>query len=166
MMETDVLKPFLLSLAAAAALVPAALAAPMTPDEAARILREAGDTDVTVTWVSDRAARIDANRGGLYYSVRMFACDAQKACSGAMMFATFAEPGTLDLSVYERNNRYNDSYPYGRGFLLEPAEPDGTYTIGFDYALDISEEASFGPDDVELFFGALGVYVSHMEGDD
>ena len=162
-MEIHVLKPVLLSLAAAALLAPVALAAPMTPEVAADVLRNAGDTDVTVTWVSDAAARIDSNREGIYYSVRLFGCDETKTCSGAMVFATYAEPGALDLSVYERNNQYNDSYPFGRGFLLPSENNDGTYTIGLDYTIDLSGEAVLDDGDIELFFGALDAYVSHME---
>ena len=157
------LKPVLISLAAVLTLAPAALAAPVAPETAAEMMRNAGDTDVNVTWVSDGAARIDAARDGVYYSVRMFACDEAKLCSGAMVFATFAEPGSLDLSVYERNNAFNDSYPYGRGFLLTSKEEDGTYTIGLDYSIDLSAEAEFGSDDIELFFGILDAYVRHME---
>jgi len=158
-----VLKPVLISLAAALTLAPAALATPMTPEAAATIMRDAGDTDVVVNWVTESAARIDAARDGIYYSVRLFGCDEQKVCSGVMMFATYAEPGTLDLSVYERNNEYNDSYPYGRGFLLPSNDGDGTYTIGLDYAIDISGEAELGNDDIDLFFGILDAYVRHME---
>ena len=160
------LKPVLISLAAAFALAPAALAAPMTPDAVADVLRDAGDTDVTVTWVSDKVARVDSNRDGLYYSVRLFGCDEQKSCIGVMTFATYAEPGTLDLSVYQRNNQYNDSYPFGRGFVMAPEENDGTYTIGLDYTLDIANETTFDKDDVDLFFDALNAYVIHMESTD
>lgn len=166
-MEMTLLKPVLISLALAGAVcVPAALAAPMTPEAAADVLRNAGDTDVNVTWVSDTAARIDSNKDGIYYSVRLFACDEQKSCSGAMIFATYAEPGTLDLSVHERNNAFNDSYPFGRGFVLAPEENDGTYTIGLDYSIDISDEANFDNGDVDLFFTALDAYVTHMESTD
>lgn len=160
------LKPFLISLAAAVALAPAALAAPTTPEAAAEVLRAAGDTDVNVTWVSETAARVDSNRGGIYYSARLFGCNETKACTGVMLFATYAEPGSLDLSVYERNNDYNDSYPFGRGFVLAPEEDDGTYTIGLDYSIDLTEEAEFGDDDVDLFFSLLDVYLSHMEGEE
>lgn len=157
------LKPVLISLAAALTLAPAALAKPMTPETAAAMMRDAGDTDVTINSTTETAFRIDAARDGVYYSVRLFGCDAQKACSGAMMFATFAEPGALNLSVYERNNEYNDSYPYGRGFLLPSNDGGATYTIGLDYAIDISGEAELGNDDIDLFFGILDAYVRHME---
>lgn len=162
-METDVLKPALISLAAALMFAPAALAAPITPEAAADVLRAAGDAEVTVDRVSDTAARIDANRQGVFYSVRLFGCDETKACEGVMIFATYAEPGALDLSVYERNNEFNDTYPFGRGFLLPGQENDGTYTIGLDYSIDIGGEANFDNADIDLFFGALDAYVTHME---
>jgi hypothetical protein len=162
-MEMNVLKPALISLAAALTLAPAALAAPITPEAAAEVLRAAGDTEVTVNDAGDTAVRIDANRGGVFYSVRLFSCDEARSCVGVMIFATYAEPGALDLSVYERNNQYNDSFPFGRGFLLPGEEGDGTYTIGLDYSLDIGGEANFDNDDVDLFFGALDAYVTHME---
>jgi len=162
-METNVLKPALISLAAVLALAPAALAAPITPEAAADVLRAAGDTDVVVNEASDSSVRIDASRDGIFYSVRLFGCDETSTCEGVMIFATYAEPGALDLSVYERNNLYNDSFPFGRGFLLPGDEGDGTYTIGLDYSIDLGGEAVFDNSDVELFFGALGAYVVHME---
>lgn len=165
-METNVLKPVLTCLAAAAILVPAASATPMTPDAVAGVLRDAGDTDVNITWTTGTTARIDSNRSGTFYSVRLFGCNEQKACTGAMLFATYAEPGTLDLSVFERNNQYNDSYPFGRGFVLKPETADGTYTIGLDYSLDLNGETVLDNEDVELFFTLLDAYVAHMESTD
>jgi len=147
--------------AAAALLALPGLAWPISPENAGTVLTRADSEDVNVVWLNDQAARIDAKRGDYQYSVRIMDCDETKACATAMIFATFEMTGTPDFAMYEKTNLFNDSFPYGRAFIL-PRADNQSYAVGVDYSLDLRNEANFDVEDVSKFMSILGAYIDHM----
>jgi len=146
---------------AAFAMAVPALAWPIAPENAGKVLTNAGSEEVEVTWLGDDVARVDAKQGEYYYSVRLMNCDESKMCNSAMFFATFTMSGSPDLAMYEQTNLYNDSYPFGRAFIL-PSGDGESYGIGVDYGLDLQNEHNFDAEDLKMFEDILTSYAAHM----
>ncbi|KCZ51195.1 YbjN domain-containing protein [Hyphomonas pacifica] len=142
-----------------------AFAWPIAPENAGKVLTNAGSEEVEVTWLGDDVARLDAKKGEYYYSVRLMNCDDSRTCSSAMFFSTFTMDGAPDFSMYERTNLYNDSYPFGRAFIL-PSGDDETYAVGVDYGIDLQNEHNFDEEDLNLFEEIIISYTSHMSEED
>ena len=154
------IRPIVCAVAAFAMAVPA-LAWPIAPENAGKVLTSGGSENVEVTWLDDDVARVDAKQDEYYYSVRLMDCDKSKMCASAMFFATFTMAGSPDLAMYEQTNLYNDSYPFGRAFIL-PSENGESYSIGVDYGLDLQNEHNFDVEDLKMFEDILSSYAVHM----
>lgn len=151
----------ILSAAAALVLAAPAMAWPISPENAAKVLTNAGSEDAEVVWLSDEVARIDAKVDDFFYSVRMMNCTEDKTCGSAMLFATFTMEGAPDMAMYEKTNLYNDSYPFGRAFILDEPGSEG-YTVGVDYTVDLRNEHNLDAEDLGLFRDILPAYTGHM----
>lgn len=141
-----------------------ALAWPISPENAATILTRAGGEDVELTWLGDDAARLDAKQGDFKYSVRMMDCDEAKVCASAMIFATFEMSGAPDFAMYQKTNHFNDSFPFGRAFIL-PRPDQQSFALGVDYSLDLRNEANFDTEDMDKFMSILDDYIGHMSNE-
>ncbi len=155
------LKSLALALAAAS-IAFAASADAGNPDSVAAMLRDTNSTNVEIEWVDDTIARIDASRDGYNFSIRMMDCNADQYCISNMIFATFDMAGSPALADYMKVNEYNDSYPFGRAFLIGQPDEDG-YVIGVDYTFMTSDENVLGKEEVDLFFVILDSFVTHMQ---
>tara|TARA_R110002020_G_scaffold224599_1_gene434320 strand:- start:196276 stop:196755 length:480 start_codon:yes stop_codon:yes gene_type:complete len=155
------LKPLALAIAAASMAFTAS-ATPGNPEAVAEMLRNSDSANVEIEWVDDTIARIDANRDGYNYSIRMMDCNADQYCVSNMIFATFDMDGSPALADYIKINEYNDSYPFGRAFLIGAPDEDG-YVIGIDYTFMTSDENVLGEEEVNLFFVVLDSFVKHMQ---
>jgi hypothetical protein len=155
------LKPLALAIAAASMAFTAS-ATPGNPEAVAEMLRNSDSANVEIEWVDDTIARIDANRDGYNYSIRMMDCNADQYCVSNMIFATFDMDGSPALADYIKINEYNDSYPFGRAFLIGGPDEDG-YVIGVDYTFMTSDENVLGEEEVNLFFVVLDSFVKHMQ---
>lgn len=140
--------------------VMSASAYPITPEDAANLLRNMDSENVEVTTISDEISRIDAQRNGYYYSVRMMDCVDDRGCNSVMQFATWSMDGSPDFEMYEKINHYNDSYPFGRAFIYQGGEEG--YSVGVDYVIDLSDEQNYNDDDVEMFFNVIESFVGHL----
>jgi hypothetical protein len=155
------LKPLALAIAAASMAFTAS-ATPGNPEAVAEMLRNSDSANVEIEWVDDTIARIDANRDGYNYSIRMMDCNADQYCVSNMIFATFDMDGSPALADYIKINEYNDSYPFGRAFLIGAPDEYG-YVIGVDYTFMTSDENVLGKEEVDLFFVILDSFVTHMQ---
>lgn len=148
------------TLAAASLLAFAAQAEPVTPSAAEDVLEAYGAELQASSVASDSAHTIDARIDDVNITVRLGNCDDADACSYAMFFSTF-DLGATDMSqALARTNSYNDSYPFGRAFVI-PAEDGGSVVIGIDYVIDLSGEAVLDQEDVTRFKEVLSSYITH-----
>jgi len=152
-----------LAIAAIAALFAAtASAAPATPEAVKALLESMDTTDIETERVDDAIVRIDATRQGYNFTVRLMDCNDGTNCVSAMIFATFNVDARPTLADFIDINEYNDSYPFGRAFLIGDTETDG-YLIGVDYAFSMADENMFGASEVNLFFVILDSLIAHMQ---
>jgi len=151
------------ALAATVALTTAlgAAAAPISPADAADMLTGYGSEFADITWLDEKTATIDGKMSEYFYTVRMMNCSAVRVCETVMIFATFEMGGAPGLESYLRTNEYNDSYPFGRAFVLDPEDED-THILGVDYAIDVSGGHTFTGLDMDKFMAILSSYVDHM----
>tara|TARA_R110000787_G_scaffold59109_1_gene134014 strand:+ start:4264 stop:4743 length:480 start_codon:yes stop_codon:yes gene_type:complete len=147
---------------AAASMVLTASADAGNPEAVAQMLRNSDSTNVGIEWVDDTIARIDASRDGYNYSIRMMDCNDAQYCVSNMIFATFDMVGAPGMADYMKINEYNDSYPFGRAFLIGSPDED-SYVIGVDYTFMTSDENVLGKEEVDLFFVILDSFVKHMQ---
>ncbi|MEM5517858.1 YbjN domain-containing protein [Henriciella sp. AS95] len=148
-----------LLLASAAFLGMTATAQPMTASDAEDVLTNYGATLTSSTAVGEDAHTIDAQIDDINMTVRLGGCDADALCSYAMMFATFDLGAAADQSTLEKTNGYNDSFPFGRAFVI-PGE-DGEDIVGIDYVIDISSDANLDGADIARFEEILNSYITH-----
>ena len=59
---------------------------------------------------------------------------------------------------------YNDSYPFGRAFLIGDPDTEG-YMVGIDYSISLADENDYGQQEVSLFFIILDSFITHMQAD-
>ena len=155
------LKP--LAIAATAALfATTASAAPATPEAVEVMLTAMDTTEIQTERVDDTIVRIDATRQGYKFTVRLMDCTDGTACVSSMIFATFNVDARPTLADFTHINEYNDSYPFGRAFLIGDTETDG-YLIGVDYAFSMADENALGADEINLFFVILDSFIAHMQ---
>lgn len=158
------MKKFMLSAGLAACLTFAAAADPISPSEAEDVLETYGATLASSTAAGDSAHTIDAKLGDLNMTVRLGGCDETLTCQFAMMFATFDLGAPADEQTLIKTNSYNDSYPFGRAFII-PSEDGQSDAVGVDYIIDLSGEANFDGRDVARFQEILNSYISHWTSD-
>lgn len=77
-----------------------------------------------------------------------------------MMFSTFDLGQTADADTLVRTNSYNDSYPFGRAFVV-PSGEEGNDLVGIDYVIDLSGEAVLDAGDIAQFQEVLQSYIAH-----
>lgn len=144
----------------------AASATPVTPNEAEDIIETYGASLIGSSPAGDNAHVIDAKFDTLNFSVRLGDCDAADQCSYAMMFATFDLGQKASAGTLEKTNAYNDSYPFGRAFVIPSGtEPDASDAVGVDYVVDLSNETEFDNEDIARFETVLSTYISHWTDD-
>lgn len=152
---------------AAATMALAAHAGPITPSQAEDVIEAAGGTLSESRAAGDDSHVIDAKfeDANLNFSIRLGDCDDTGACKYAMMFATFdlGEAATTDTLV--KSNAYNDSYPFGRAFVI-PGEEEAGDVVGIDYVLDLSSEATLDTGDMALFKDILNSYFTHWTAEE
>ena len=158
--DVRMLKPLALA-ALSVSMVHAATAEPISPRDASKLLKDMGSTGVSIKWVNDETARIEATLKDYFFNVRLMNCNDEGLCASSMIFATFSMDGSPSFSEYQHINEYNDSYPFGRAFLLDSSDAD-EYVVGVDYSADISAENDFTEGDVDMFFVILNSFVTHM----
>ena len=153
------MKP-IVTLAAAAAMTFAAQASPVTPSEAEDVLEAYGATLQGTSVASETAHTIDAEIDGVNITVRLGNCDDTDQCGYVMFFSTFDLGDTATDETLARTNAYNDSYPFGRAFVI-PAQEGGSDVVGIDYVIDLSGEAEMNTEDVSRFQEVLSSYITH-----
>lgn len=156
-------KPLALAISAAC-IASAAYADPASPDAVSDLLKGMDSSDVAVEWIEDTIARVDATRLGYNFTVRLMDCDETRTCRSSLTFATFDMDGTPDISAFQKINDYNDSYPFGRAFLIGAPDRQG-YMVGIDYAISLADENNYGQQEVNLFFIILDSFIAHMQDD-
>ena len=142
----------------------AASANPASPDSVSGLLQGMDSTDVVIEWIDDSTARVDATRNGYNFTVRLMDCDESKKCKSSLTFATFDMDGTPDIGEFQKINDYNDSYPFGRAFLIGDPDTEG-YMVGIDYSISLADENDYGQQEVSLFFIILDSFITHMQAD-
>ncbi|WP_084395766.1 YbjN domain-containing protein [Henriciella aquimarina] len=151
---------------AAAGFAFAAQAAPITPSQAEDVVEAAGATLSASEGVGEDAHVIDAKFADmdLNFSVRLGNCDEMDQCGYAMLFSTFELEQAASSETLAKTNSYNDSYPFGRAFVIPGSEGAGDI-VGIDYVIDLSEEAALNPGDIERFKEILNSYFTHWGGE-
>ena len=142
-----------------------ASAVPATPEAVEALLESMNTTDIVTETIDDTIVRIDATRQGYNFTVRLMDCTEGTNCVSSMIFATFNMDARPTLTDFTNVNEYNDSYPFGRAFLIGDTETDG-YLVGVDYAVSLTDENTFGADEVNLFFVILNSFIAHMQETD
>lgn len=151
---------FAIALSAAATLGLAAQAGPVTPSEAETVLESYGATLTGSAGVGDTAHTIDATLDGVNITVRLGNCGEDGRCGYAMFFSTFDLGQPADLQTLARTNAYNDSYPFGRAFVI-PSEDGQSDVVGIDYVIDLQGDSALETSDVGRFAEVLSSYVNH-----
>lgn len=141
----------------------AAAAKPITPSQAEDLLADYGANLSASTAVGEDAHTIDAQIGDINMTVRLGGCDENGFCNYAMMFATFDLGSAADETTLMKTNGYNDSFPFGRAFVV-PGD-DGNDIVGIDYVVDISSEANLDATDIARFEEILSSYINHWTAD-
>jgi hypothetical protein len=142
-----------------------ASALPATPEAVEALLASMNTTDIVSETIDDTIVRIDGTRQGYNFTVRLMDCTEGTNCVSSMIFATFNMDTRPQLADFTSVNEYNDSYPFGRAFLIGDTETDG-FLVGVDYAVSLSDENALGTDEVNLFFVILNSFVGHMQETD
>jgi hypothetical protein len=142
-----------------------ASAVPATPEAVEALLASMNTTDIVSETIDDTIVRIDGTRQGYNFTVRLMDCTEGTNCVSSMIFATFNMDTRPQLADFTSVNEYNDSYPFGRAFLIGDTETDG-FLVGVDYAVSLSDENALGTDEVNLFFVILNSFVGHMQETD
>ena len=146
---------------AAALLGQTAIAAPVSTDEAEGVIVDYG-AEFESDWVeSGGATKVDIRMNDINATVRLGNCGDDGRCGYVMMFATFDLGVPADKEVFDKTNFYNDSYPFGRAFILDNEDEAASDIVGIDYTVDLSNEANFDTDDLETFKSVLDAYVAH-----
>ena len=137
-------------------------AAPITPEAAKGVIKASGATISSERAASANAYVISAMWAdqNLNFSVRLGDCSGTGSCSWAMTFATYELPASDWESVLQKVNSYNDSYPFGRAFVVAGAN-DKPKAIGIDYAVNIADEASFDSKDLTKFRNIATNFIEH-----
>lgn len=142
----------------------AAHADPITPSQAEDVIEAAGATLSASEASGEFSHAIDARIGDVNITVRLGGCDADTGlCNYAMMFSTFDLGQKANEQTLFKTNSYNDSYPFGRAFVI-PGQDDSGDIVGVDYVIDLSGEASLDPEDIGMFQEILSSYVTHWTG--
>lgn len=130
------------------------------------MLEASGSEGIQLNWLSDDTAQIDARLDPYLYSIRMLGCNAEAGCDRVLIFSTFRVAGYPDLAAYQKVNHYNDTIPFGRAFLLEPAPEEDTFSVGVDYALDLTHETRLDAADMDKFIVIVDSFVARMNETD
>lgn len=154
---------FAIALSAGATVALTAQAAPVSPSEAEDVLEAYGATLTASSGAGENAHTIDATIEGVNITVRLGSCGEDGRCGYAMFFSTFDLGQPADLQTLARTNAYNDSYPFGRAFVI-PSEDGSSDVVGIDYVIDLTGDASLDADDVARFAEVLSSYVNHWTG--
>ena len=137
-------------------------AEPITPEGARQLLASA---DAEIGNLPDEDGPVyvlDFRLNGLSQTLRLTDCEPESGCPYAIIFATFDPPaGVPAVQLLDAANRYNDSYPFGRAFVL-PNNDGSVRAIGVDYSLDLRNETSLGGDDLDLFYQIVVAYADHQ----
>jgi len=155
------LKYTLLSLAASAAAF-TAHAAPITPEAAKAAIEASGAIISDENAVGSDVYVIDASWAdtNMNFSVRLGACTEAGSCSWVMTFATFQISPEGWEGLLQKANAYNDSYPFGRAFVL-PDDNGAPMAVGIDYVVNIADEATFDGNDLEMFRTIVTSFIDH-----
>lgn len=140
-------------------------AMPITPLQAITVMERSGAAVEPAEAIGSDAHRINVKIGEYNATVRLGNCDEEDRCSYAMMFATFNLGRTADEAVLTKTNHYNDSFPFGRAFVLKGNDETGD-VVGVDYAIDISSDASFDATDLARFEEILAAFVDHWTAEE
>lgn len=149
---------------AAAMMAAKAHAGPISPSAAEDVIESYGATLTSSAAAGDSAHTIDAKLGDLNMTVRLGGCDETLTCQYAMMFATFDLGAPADEQTLIKTNSYNDSYPFGRAFII-PSQDGQSDAVGIDYVVDLSNETEFDPGDISRFQEILNSYIAHWTSD-
>ena len=87
------LKPLALA-ALSVSMVHAATAEPISPRDASKLLKDMGSTGVSIKWVNDETARIEATLKDYFFNVRLMNCNDEGLCASSMIFTTFSNTMT------------------------------------------------------------------------
>lgn len=152
-----------LAMAAIAAMfAPTVSAVPATPEAVEALLSSMNATEIQTETVDETVVGIDATRQGYAFTVRLMDCTDSTNCVSAMIFATFNMAGRPMLADFTHLNAYNDTYPFGRAFLIGDTDTDG-YLVGVDYSLSMADENMLGTNEINLFFVILDSFITHMQ---
>ncbi len=154
------MKTTLLAIAAAASVSFAAHATPISPSQAEDVIESAGATLTGSQPAGEGSHTIDASLGEVNITVRLGNCAEDDTCGYAMMFSTFDLGQAADANTLAKSNSYNDSYPFGRAFVV-PSEDEGGDLVGIDYVIDLSGEAELDAGDIAQFEQVLKSYIAH-----
>lgn len=133
----------------------------ITPEGARQLL---ASVDAEIGSLPDEDGSVyvlDYRLNGLSQTLRLTDCEPDIGCQVAIIFATFDPPADVPpVQLLDAANRYNDSYPFGRAFVL-PNNDGSVRAIGVDYSLDLRNETSLDAVDLNLFYQIVVAYTDH-----
>ena len=136
-------------------------AEPITPEDARQLLASVDAETGDLPDEDGSVYVLDFRLNGLSQTLRLTDCEPDSGCKLAIIFATFDPPADVPpVQLLDAANRYNDSYPFGRAFVL-PNNDGSVRAIGVDYSLDLRNETSLDAVDLNLFYQIVVAYTDH-----
>lgn len=156
-------------LGAAFGLSLSAAAVPTSSTDIARIFEANGITNIEADPAEGDFALVSGSVDigtdtPVNFTARVMRCEDGANCRTVLMFANFDLGREVRASDYVAVNGYNDSFPYGRGYVY--VDQDGMASIGVDYVVDLEDENAFGENEVETFQIIVSSFIDHISTTD